>query len=98
MKLPKELREKQELRTPGGRTKFCSILDCRKEAVRSLSENKWKDYVEQANLSYKENRLNKIYLCKKHYKQAKKVRQKEEKQFRKKGFLDDARPSGRQRL
>jgi hypothetical protein len=97
MKLPKELREKQELQTSGGKAKACSVVDCRKQAVRSLSENKWKDYVEQANLTYKENRLHKIYLCKKHYKEAKKVRQKDEKQFTKKGFLDDARPSGRER-
>lgn len=98
MKLPKELREKQELKTASNSSKRCSVVDCKREAVRSLSENKWKDYVEHANLTFKENRLKKIYLCKKHYKEAKKVRQKEEKQFQKKGFLNDARPSGRQRL
>ncbi|MBD3196217.1 MAG: hypothetical protein GF317_14260 [Candidatus Lokiarchaeota archaeon] len=97
MKLPKELREKEELRTSGGSSKYCSVIKCRKEAVRSLSENTWKDYVEKAKLKYKENRFKKIYLCKKHYKAAKKIRQKDNKYNQKKGFLDDSLNSGRVR-
>ncbi|MEJ2250679.1 MAG: hypothetical protein P8Y70_09490 [Candidatus Lokiarchaeota archaeon] len=89
MKLPKEIREKRDLATKGQR-RDCSVVGCRREAIRSLSENKWKKYVEVVGLNYKENRLKKIYLCKKHYNQAKKERQKDQEFFQKKGFLEDS--------
>jgi hypothetical protein len=69
---------------------MCSIIDCKEPAIRSLSENKWKSYVETANLKYRENKQKKIYLCKMHYKDANKYRKSQEKEYQKKGFLDDA--------
>ncbi|TFF87604.1 MAG: hypothetical protein EU550_02920 [Promethearchaeota archaeon] len=96
MKLPKELKEKQELSTKG-QDRECSVIKCRKQAARSLSENKWKKYAEGSGLNYKENRLKKIYLCKKHYKEIKKERQKDKDFYQKKGFLEDSYSSSGRR-
>ena len=89
MKLPKELREKSELER-GGKARRCSVVGCNKKAMRSLSENKYGPYLERAKLQVEESRSNKLYLCKKHYKAAEKIRKSEEKLFRKKGFLNNA--------
>ena len=94
MKLPKELREKRELSTTAGKDKKCSIKGCGEIAIRSLSENKWKDYVEKASLKYIENKQHKIYLCKKHYKDANKFRKSQEKRYQKKGFLENSEKLG----
>jgi len=90
LKLPKELREKGELSATASKGKNCSVKDCVELAIRSLSENKWKTYVEKANLKIIENRQHKIYLCKKHYKDANKYRKSQEKVYQKKGFLDNS--------
>ncbi|TXT58357.1 MAG: hypothetical protein BAJALOKI2v1_390031 [Promethearchaeota archaeon] len=90
MKLPKELREKRDLKTKTGKRKSCSVIGCKRSAERSLSENKWQEFVEGAKLKYQENRAKKIYLCKRHYKDAKKVKKKESKFLQKKGFLRDS--------
>ena len=89
MKLPKELRDNRDL---GGSVKSrkCSIKDCRENAIRSLSENTWKKYVEKAGLIFNENTQHKIYLCKKHYNQSNKFRKSQERIFQKKGFLNDS--------
>ena len=89
MKLPKELRDKEEL---GGSTKnrVCSIKGCNEIAIRSLSESSWKVYIEKAGLVYNKNALHKIYLCKTHYNQSNKYRKSQEKIFQKKGFLDNS--------
>lgn len=89
MKLPKELRDKTEF---GGSAKNrkCSIKACKEIAIRSLSENSWKKYVEKAGLKYNENSRHKIYLCKKHYNESNKFKKSQEKIFQKKGFLDDS--------
>ena len=89
MKLPKELKDKSDL---GGSTKnrVCSVQACDEGAIRSLSENAWKKYVEKSGLKYKKNSRHKIYLCKIHYNQSNKYRKSQEKIFQKKGFLDDS--------
>ncbi len=89
MKLPKELREKGDLSATASKAKNCSVKDCKETAIRSLSENKWKAYVETAQLKYLENKQHKIYLCKLHYKDANKYRKSQEKRFQKKGFLEN---------
>jgi len=94
MKLPKEIREKKELGGAGSKKRKCSVVGCGRDAIRSLSENKWSKYVEKTKLKIQENRLHKIFLCKKHYKEAKKVRKSEEKLYQKKGFLDDSSKQG----
>ena len=90
MKLPKELREKKDL---GGKKKKCSVTGCGKEAIRSLSENVWMKYIEKAKLKMDENRLHKIFLCKSHYNETNKLRKKDDKLLKSKGFLDDSRSS-----
>ncbi len=90
LKLPKELREKGDLSATASKGKNCSVKDCGEIAIRSLSENKWKTYVEKANLKIIENRQHKIFLCKKHYKDANKYRKSQEKVYQKKGFLDNS--------
>ena len=89
MKLPKELKDKSEL---GGsaKNKECSIKECGEDAIRSLSENAWKNYVEKSGLKYSKNSRHKIYLCKAHYNQSNKYRKSQEKIFQKKGFLDNS--------
>ena len=89
MKLPKELKDKSDL---GGNAKKrqCSIKNCNEMAIRSLSENAWKDYIENSGLKYNKNSRHKIYLCKTHYNQSNKYRKSQEKIFQKKGFLDDS--------
>ena len=89
MKLPKEIKEKRDLT---GKTKKCSVDECGEVAIRSLSENKWGKVCEKAKLKIAEDkvRLRKIFLCKKHYKSANKVRKEDEKLIQKKGFLDDS--------
>lgn len=89
MKLPKELREKVDLKGASSKNRQCSIKGCSEDAIRSLSENKWKKYVDNADLKYIENRQHKIYLCKNHYKDVNKYRKSQEKFYVKKGFLDD---------
>jgi len=89
MKLPKELREKVDLKGEESKNKHCSIKGCDENAIRSLPENKWKNYVGKADLNYIENRQHKIYLCKNHYKDVNKYRKSQEKYYVKKGFLDD---------
>ncbi len=90
MKLPKELREKSDLSATASKAKNCSVKDCKEIAIRSLSENKWKPYVEKAQLKYLENKQHKIYLCKLHYKDANKLRKSQEKKYQQKGFLEDS--------
>ncbi|MFW9878668.1 MAG: hypothetical protein ACFFG0_36780 [Candidatus Thorarchaeota archaeon] len=89
MKLPKELRDRKDL-VKAGKEKICSIKDCGEIAIRSLSENSWKKYVEKAGLKFNVNSLHKIYLCKAHYNQSNKYKRSQEKIFQKKGFLDDS--------
>jgi len=95
VKLPKELREKGDLSSTASKSKNCSVKDCREIAVRSLSENKWKPFVEKAQLKYIENKQHKIYLCKLHYKDANKYRKSQEKKYQKKGFLENSVASAR---
>lgn len=87
MKLPKELREKRDL---SGTARKCSIKGCGESAIRSLSENKWSKVCEKARLELNDNRLRKIFLCKKHYKEANRMRKSDEKLIQKKGFLEDS--------
>lgn len=89
MKLPKELKDKNDL---GGSAKKreCSIIGCGEEAIRSLSENAWKKFVEKSGLKYSMNSRHKIFLCKAHYNQSNKYRKSQEKIFQKKGFLDNS--------
>ncbi len=95
LKLPKELREKGDLSATASKGKNCSVKDCGELAIRSLSENKWKTYVEKANLIIIENRQHKIFLCKKHYKDANKYRKSQEKVYQKKGFLENSAALGK---
>ena len=89
MKLPKELREKNDLTGTANKKKICSVSDCSEPAIRSLSENTWNKYIEKAGLKIDENKKHKIYLCKVHYKESNKVRKSQEKMYQKKGFLDN---------
>ena len=95
LKLPKELREKGDLSATASKGKRCSVRDCGEIAIRSLSENKWKIYVEKANLKIYENRQHKIFLCKDHYKDANKYRKSQEKVYQKKGFLENSAALGK---
>ena len=90
MKLPKELREKRDLSGTASKARKCSIKGCGESAIRSLSENKWSKVCEKARLKLNENRLRKIFLCKKHYKEANRMRKSDEKLIQKKGFLEDS--------
>ncbi|MFX1256606.1 MAG: hypothetical protein ACFFAN_02005 [Promethearchaeota archaeon] len=89
MKLPKELREKSDLTGRTSKQKRCSVKECSEPAIRSLSDNKWGTYIEKAKLEVEENKRNKIYLCKTHYKEANKIRKNQEKIYQKKGFLEN---------
>jgi len=91
LKLPKELREKGDLSATASKGKRCSVNDCGEIAIRSLSENKWKAYVENANLIIIENKQHKIFLCKNHYKEVNKYRKSQEKVYQKKGFLENSK-------
>jgi len=89
VKLPKELKDKRDL-SRSGKEKECSIKECSEIAIRSLSENSWKKFVEKAGLKFNKNSLHKIYLCKAHYNQSNKYKKSQEKIFQKKGFLDNS--------
>jgi len=89
VKFPKELRDKKDIGDLA-KNKKCSIKDCSEIAIRSLSENSWKKYVEKAGLKYNANSRHKIFLCKIHYHQSNKFRKSQEKMFQKKGFLDNS--------
>jgi len=95
LKLPKELREKGDLSATASKGKRCSVKDCGEIAIRSLSENKWKVYIEKANLIIIENKQHKIFLCKNHYKDANKYRKSQEKVYQKKGFLENSTALGK---
>ncbi len=90
-----ELREKGDLSNTASKSKNCSVKDCKETAIRSLSENKWKAYLEKAQLKYLENKQHKIYLCKLHYKDANKYRKSQEKKYQKKGFLENSAASAK---
>jgi hypothetical protein len=90
MKLPKELRDKRDMGTTT-KTRKCSVKTCQENAIRSLSENAWKLYIEKAGLKLKDSANRRIYLCKQHYSQSNKYRKSQEKSFQKKGFLDNSR-------
>jgi hypothetical protein len=90
MKLPKELKDKRDLTSATKSERNCSVKGCSETAIRSLSENKWKSYIEKAKLKYHENKQHKVYLCKVHYKDVNKYRKSQEKLYQKKGFLDDS--------
>ena len=85
--LPKDFMELLNIK-PGGEI----LIEIRSNeiAIRSLSENKWKSFVEKADLKYIENKQRKIYLCKNHYKESNKYRKSQDKLYQKKGFLDDS--------
>lgn len=89
MKLPKEIRDKRDIEGTAKKRK-CSVLDCNENAIRALSENAWKKYVEKAGLKLKNSANRKIYLCKPHFSQSNKFRKIQEKNFQKKGFLDNS--------
>jgi hypothetical protein len=89
MKLPKELRDKKDL-VRAAKTRKCSVMGCEEVAIRSLSENTWKKFVEKGGLKLKESSNRRIFLCKTHYNQANKFRKSQEKAFQKKGFLDNS--------
>lgn len=89
MKIPKEIREKKDLKTEGSKARKCSVAGCKADAVRSLSENKYSQYAEKAKLKIVENKLHKIFVCKKHFKEIEKTRKSQEKLYTKKGFLED---------
>ncbi len=89
MKIPKELRYKSNLGSETAKKRECSIRECSESAVRSLSENSWKKYIEKAGMKFKASSNHKIYLCKQHYNQTNKFRKTQEKLFQKKGFLDN---------
>ena len=89
MKLPKEIKDRKDI-TRMSKTRRCSIKGCGENAIRSLSENTWRVYIEKAGLNYTKNSLHKIYLCKSHYNQSNKYRKSQEKIFQKKGFLDNS--------
>ncbi|MFX0023412.1 MAG: hypothetical protein ACFE9S_13880, partial [Candidatus Hermodarchaeota archaeon] len=92
MKLPKEIKDKTEL-TRLAKNRKCSIQGCSEIAIRSLSENSWKNYIEKVGLKFNSNSFHKIYLCKPHYNQANKYRKSQEQIFQKKGFLDNSATS-----
>jgi len=89
MKLPKEIRDKRDMGI-NTKTRKCSVKGCQENAIRSLSENAWKKYIEKAGLKLKDSTNRRIYLCKQHYSQSNKFRKSLEKNFQKKGFLDDS--------
>lgn len=89
MKLPKQIKDKEDL-TRMAKSRKCSIQSCEEIAIRSLSENSWKSFVEKAGLKFNRNSFHKIYLCKSHYNQSNKYRKSQEKIFQKKGFLDNS--------
>ena len=89
MKLPKEIRDKKDL-VRSAKVRKCSVKNCNENAIRSLSENAWKIYIEKAGLKYKESSNHRVYLCKAHYNQSNKFRKVQEKAFQKKGFLDNS--------
>lgn len=92
MKLPKELRDKKDL-VRSAKSRNCSVTTCEEVAIRSLSENTWKKYIEKTGLKFKKNSARRIFLCKTHYNQANKFRKSQEKVFQKKGFLDNSTSS-----
>ncbi len=61
---------------------MCSCEKCENEAVRSLSLEKAGDALSQAGLNYKASRLNRVHLCKEHYKKIKKYLKKAQKEER----------------
>jgi len=89
MKLPKEIRDKRDM---GGtaKTRKCSVKECKENAIRSLPENAWKKYIEKAGLKLKDSTSRRIFLCKPHYAQSNKFKKSLEKNFQKKGFLDNS--------
>jgi len=89
MKLPKELKDKTVL-AGNSKNRKCSVKGCNEIVIRSLSENTWEKYVENAGLKIEKNSFHKIYLCKAHYSQSSKFRKSQEKKFQKKGFLDNS--------
>ena len=89
MKLPKELRDKKDL-VRSAKSRMCSVTICEETAIRSLSENTWKNYIENTGLKLKKNSARRIFLCKSHYNQANKFRKSQEKVFQKKGFLHNS--------
>ncbi len=89
MKLPKEIKDKRDL-TRLSKNRKCSIKGCEENAIRSLSENSWKNYIEKAGLKFNSNSFHKVYLCKPHYNQSNKYKKSQEKIFQKKGFLDNS--------
>lgn len=56
----------------------------------SLSRDAWKIYIEKTGLKLKDSSNRRIYLCKAHYSQSNKFRKSQEKNFQKKGFLDNS--------
>ena len=63
--------------------KVCSIKNCEKESVRSLSIEKAGEALNSAGLSYEvPRRRNRIYLCTEHYKKIKKYLKKAQKEER----------------
>jgi len=92
MKLPKDIRDKREMGATSKKRK-CSVKDCQENAIRSLSENAWKKYIEKAGLKLKDSTNRRIFLCKPHYSQSNKFRKSLEKNFQKKGFLDNSASS-----
>jgi len=87
MKIPKEIKDNGNLRHS---QRECSIRGCSLNAERSLPEVRWKSPVKMAKLTYEKNKRKKIYLCHQHYKESNKQRKRTEKDFQKKGFLENS--------
>jgi len=55
----------------------CSIVDCNKSAIRSLSYSEFSKVAPKAGLSIGSNAPRRVYLCEDHYKVFKKFLRKE---------------------
>ncbi len=88
MKIPKEIREKEQYGAHLASKERCSVRECDKKAIRSLSEYQWQTYFDSVGLPFLKNKRKKIFVCKVHYNKVSKEKKEREKPNKKKGFLE----------
>lgn len=58
---------------------LCSVTGCNEKATRSFAADKAKEALQQAGVSFKDDRVRRVYLCQQHYKLFKKQTKKDKK-------------------
>lgn len=83
-KVPQQLpNPKKEEKAEGAKSQTCDVFGCDEQVAHSITKDNVQTQISELNLKFKDRASGKkIGICKKHYKQITKLKNKEEKLFK----------------